>query len=171
MKIFFIPFWLDFSILIAETKSYGCLGLSCPSWCGLQEKGSQASVWILLEICHPWEERHSCLSPMVRPWQPHMVVSQENAWIQSRFLELSFPLPHGQLWVLALFLSSGSPNHSDYQGPAMVVAFPWSITVASQASTDWKLSPQAGIHTWQEVKALHCLWEPCLHLICMCRGR
>lgn len=30
------------------------------------------------------------------------------------------------------------------------------------ALSENSLSPEAGTHQWQEVKALHCLWEPCL---------
>lgn len=58
---------------------------------------------VRLSLSLPWE----------RPWWPNLVVSQEIAWIQREFLELACPLPCGQLWVHALFLSSGPPNHSE----------------------------------------------------------
>lgn len=60
MKIFFIPFWF----LIVFTKSHNCLGLDCPSQCGLQEKGSQASLWVLLAGCHLEGETWSFVSPV-----------------------------------------------------------------------------------------------------------
>lgn len=176
MKIFFIPFWLvfiPFWFLTAFTKSHNCLGLSCPSRCGLQEQGSQASLWVLLAGYRlgggtwPFASlfHGKGLGGQIQ-WFPRKTHEfRGNSWrwpalyrvASSESTPFSSPLVH-----------STTVKH-DYQGPATAVAFTWSITVASWGSAEWK-SPVSsgcctcGIHKRQEIKALHCLWEPCLHL-------
>lgn len=107
--------------------------------------------------------------PWERPWWPNLVVSWESMCIQ-KFLEVACPLPCGQLWVHAPCCSSGPPDHSEARlpRPAVVVAFAWSIAVASQGSAEWEFPVTSGcctcgIQEGQEIKALHYLWEPCLH--------
>lgn len=161
MKIFFIPFWL----LIAFTKSHDCLGLSCPSRCGLQEKGSQASLWFCWLVV-TWEERNGCLSlsSMGKALVP------KSGGFPGKLRRNSWRWP--ALYIVASFESRpfssalvylATVKH-DYPGCAMVVAFTWSITVASWGSAEWKFPVTlgfctCGIYEWQEIKALHCLWS------------
>lgn len=175
MQIFFIPFWLafiQFWFLIAFTKTHNCLGLNCPSQCGLQDKGSQASVWVLLAGCHLGGETRLFVSLSHGKglggqfwWFPRKTHEfRGNSWswpalylvASSESMPFSPPLVHPT-----------TVKH-DYHGPAKLVAFTWSISVASQGSAEWKFPVTlgcctCGVREQQEMKALHCLWEPCLH--------
>lgn len=150
MKIFFIPFWLDFFpfwFLIAATKSHGCLGLSCLSWCELQRKGSKTLRGFCWRFFTPGRRDIAVCLPWVRPWQPHMVVSQENAWIQNDSLSCSY------LYLMAStesspFSSPLAPRPWQWTWLPRTCSgggLPWSIPVASQGSSaEWKPSATSG---------------------------
>lgn len=118
MKIFFIPFWLvfiPFWFLTAFTESCKCLGFESflLVWAAQERFTSilgDLAAWLSLGRT----DTDICLSlPWERAWGPNPVVSQENSLNQRKSLDLACPLPRGQLWICALFLSCGPPDHSE----------------------------------------------------------